>query len=71
MHCVLSFFSADLTDFSRVYHNPAEGYYDSDNNLGEDNTNDVFYWAFDTNTENGTDTSVGQGGVWLSVSLHV
>lgn len=35
----------------RIYHSPKEGFYDSDGNLGRSNTNDIFVFMTDTNTD--------------------
>jgi hypothetical protein len=41
------------TPFSDVgyFHNPTEGFYESANNVGEANTNDIFVWMTATNTK--------------------
>lgn len=48
-----------------VFHRPEEGYYDSDDNQGKDNTNDAFYWSFDTDTSDPFATSVGEGQIFV------
>jgi hypothetical protein len=45
------------------FHNPEEGYYDSPNDAGYANRNDIFIWGFDTNiaTQTGSNVKVGVG----------
>jgi hypothetical protein len=46
------------------FHNPEEGYYDSDTDAGVGNRNDIFIWGFDTNTLSGTNVTTGDGQIF-------